>query len=140
MNNFKEENNLIVETLIGIFTVNKRKNKNTFNAKKKDDPYKGHWILPGSILKQNETLDDNVNNVINVKLGFPSMYIEQCYTFSSLERNQDVRMLATSYIGLIDNITLVLKKQERENMELEWFDINSIPKDLLTTMNKLLQN
>ena len=130
MNNFKEENNLIVETLIGIFTVNKGKIK-ILLMRKKDDPYKGHWILPGSILKQNETLDDNVNNVINVKLGFPSMYIEQCYTFSSLERNQDVRMLATSYIGLIDNITLVLKKQERENMELEWFDINSIPKDCL---------
>lgn len=127
MNSFKDENSLILETLIGIFSVNKGKIK-ILLMRKKDDPYKGHWILPGSILNVNETLEDNVNSVINVKLGLPSMYIEQCYTFSELNRNQDARILATSYIGLIDNITLVLKKQDREGIELEWFDINSIPK------------
>lgn len=127
MNSFKDENSLILETLIGIFSVNKGKIK-ILLMRKKDDPYKGHWILPGSILNVNETLEDNVNSVINVKLGLPSMYIEQCYTFSEFNRNQDARILATSYIGLIDNITLVLKKQDREGIELEWFDINSIPK------------
>ena len=127
MNSFKDENSLTLETLIGIFSVNKGKIK-ILLMRKKDDPYKGHWILPGSILNVNETLEDNVNSVINVKLGLPSMYIEQCYTFSELNRNQDARILATSYIGLIDNITLVLKKQDREGIELEWFDINSIPK------------
>ena len=127
MNSFKDENSLTLETLIGIFSVNKGKIK-ILLMRKKDDPYKGHWILPGSILNVNETLEDNVNSVINEKLGLPSMYIEQCYTFSELNRNQDARILATSYIGLIDNITLVLKKQDREGIELEWFDINSIPK------------
>lgn len=127
MNSFKDENSLILETLIGIFSVNKGKIK-ILLMRKKDDPYKGHWILPGSILNVNETLEDNVNSVINVKLGLPSMYIEQCYTLSEFNRNQDARILATSYIGLIDNITLVLKKQDREGIELEWFDINSIPK------------
>lgn len=127
MNSFKDENSLILETLIGIFSVNKGKIK-ILLMRKKDDPYKGHWILPGSILNVNETLEDNVNSVINEKLGLPSMYIEQCYTFSEFNRNQDARILATSYIGLIDNITLVLKKQDREGIELEWFDINSIPK------------
>lgn len=127
MNSFKEENSLMLETLIGIFTVNKGKIK-ILLMRKKNDPYKGHWILPGSIVNVNETLEDNVNKVINDKLGFPSMYIEQCHTFSELDRNQDFRVLATTYIGLIDNITLVLKKQDREGIELEWFDINSIPK------------
>ena len=75
------------------------------------------------------------------KLGLPTMYIEQCYTFSNLNRDPDNRVVATSFIGLIDNITLVLKRQEKDDEELSWFDINSIPKmgyDHEKILNKLL--
>ena len=131
---------ILVETLIGIFTIDKGKIK-ILLMRKKDNPYKGYWILPGSILSVDETLEDNITDVVCDKLGLPSLYIEQCYTFSNLNRNPDDRVIATTFIGLIDNITLVLKKQEREEIELEWFDINSIPKtgyDHEKIINKLL--
>ena len=127
MSSLKEEYSLMVETLIGIFTIDKGKIKILMMRKKKE-PYKGYWILPGEILNKKETLEDNITDVVCDKLGLPTMYIEQCTTFSSLNRHLDNRVLATSFIGLIDNITLVLKKQERDDIELEWFDINSIPK------------
>ncbi len=118
---------ILVETLIGIFTIDKGKIK-ILMMRKKTDPYKGYWILPGKFLNIDETLEDNITDVVCDKLGLPSMYIEQCYTFSNLNRHMDNRVLATSFIGLIDNITLVLKKQELSDIELEWFDIYSIPK------------
>lgn len=127
MSSLKEEYSLMVETLIGIFTIDKGKIK-ILMMRKKTEPYKGYWILPGEILNKKETLEDNITDVVCDKLGLPTMYIEQCTTFSSLNRHLDNRVLATSFIGLIDNITLVLKKQERDDIELEWFDINSIPK------------
>ena len=141
MSSLKEDYSLMVETLIGVFTVDKGKVK-ILMMRKKTDPYKGYWILPGELLNKNETLEDNITDVVCDKLGLPTMYIEQCYTFSNLNRHLDNRVLATSFIGLIDNITLVLKKQERDDIELEWFDINSIPKtgyDHDKIINKLIE-
>lgn len=141
MSSLKEDYSLMMETLIGIFTADKGKIK-ILMMRKKTDPYKGYWILPGEMLNKDETLEDNITDVVCDKLGLPTMYIEQCYTFSNLNRHLDNRVLATSFIGLIDNITLVLKKQERDDIELEWFDINSIPKtgyDHDKIINKLIE-
>ncbi len=141
MSSLKEDYSLMVETLIGVFTVDKGKVK-ILMMRKKTEPYKGYWILPGEMLNKDETLEDNITDVVCDKLGLPTMYIEQCYTFSNLNRHLDNRVLATSFIGLIDNITLVLKKQERDDIELEWFDIDSIPKtgyDHDKIINKLIE-
>lgn len=127
MSEFKRNYNQLLETLIGVFTVDKGKIK-ILLMRKKSEPYKGYWILPGNMVSNIETLEDNVTSVVYDKLGLPSLYIEQCYTFSNLDRDPDDRVIATTYMGLIDNVTLYLKKQEREGIELEWFDIDSIPK------------
>lgn len=140
MSSIKKESNLLLETLIGIFTIDKGKIK-ILLMHKKTEPYKGYWVLPGSILNNNETLEDNVTDVVCDTLGLPTMYIEQCYTFSNLNRDPNNRVVATTFIGLIDNITMVLKRQEREEIELAWFDINSIPKmgyDHDKIINKLI--
>ena len=140
MSSIKKESNLLLETLIGIFTIDKGKIK-ILLMHKKTEPYKGYWVLPGSILNNNETLEDNVTDVVCDTLGLPTMYIEQCYTFSNLNRAPNNRVVATTFIGLIDNITMVLKRQEREEIELAWFDINSIPKmgyDHDKIINKLI--
>ena len=116
---------MIAETLIGIFTVEKSRIK-ILLIRKKTEPYKGYWILPGGLLTEG-SLEDTVTNVAYDLLGLPSLYIEQCYTFSNLDLGNN-KIIATSYIGLIDNITLYLKKEPRESVELGWFDINEIPK------------
>ena len=116
----------MLETLIGIFTIEKGKIKILLEKKNKE-PYKGYWMLPGSMVLNTETLEDNITSLVVTKLGIPNLYIEQCYTFSDLSRNKDSRVIATSYIGLINSITLKLKQQPTD-LELEWFDIDSIPK------------
>lgn len=141
MSSIKNDYNQLLETLIGIFTVDKGKIK-ILLMHKKTEPYKGYWVLPGSLLSNNETLEDNITDVVCDTLGLPTMYIEQCYTFSNLNRDPDNRVVATAFIGLIDNITLVLKKQERDEIELAWFEINSIPKtgyDHDKIINKLVE-
>lgn len=139
MSELKKDYNLMIETLIGVFTIEKGKIK-ILLVRKKNEPYKGYWILPGGMVKNTESLEDNVASVVVYKLGIPNLYIEQCYTFSDIARNLDDRIIATSYMGLINNITLKLKQQPT-NIEFEWFDINSIPKtayDHEKIINKLI--
>lgn len=116
--------NYFVETLIGVFTIDKGKIK-ILLSKKKEEPYKGYWCLPGNLLKE-EKLEDNINMVLN-NFGIPNLYFKQTKSYSGIELAR-FNSLAVSYIGLIDSITYVLKKEEKEEVELEWFDINSLPK------------
>lgn len=109
-----------IETLIGIFTVDKGKIK-ILLMKKKENPYKGYWTLPGEILK--DTLDSNIDDVI-YNNGIPNLKFEQFHTYV----DTDEKTLSICYMGLIDNITYNLKKENVENVILEWFDIDSIPK------------
>lgn len=117
---------LIMETLIGVFTIEHGDIK-ILLVRKTNEPYKGYWMLPGEFLLNDETLEDNVTSVVIDKLGIPNLYVEQSHTFSEVSRNPEQRIVATSYIGLINNITLKLKQQPTD-LELGWFSIFQIPK------------
>lgn len=117
--------NNYVQTLIGIFTIDKGKIK-VLLTRKKTDPYKGYWILPNNLLDE-ENLDENIKNII-FDLGLPDMFYQQSKAYSNLELDQDKRIIAISYIGLIDITTYTFKKEKLEDVELEFFDINTIPK------------
>lgn len=127
MSVFSKEYNNYLETLITIFTVDKG-NLSVLLVRKKDDPYKGYWILPGNMLKNTETLEDNITDAVLDDTGLLNVYIEQCYTFSSLKRNPDERVIATSFMGIVDSKSAEIKRQERPEVVSEWFSIDAIPK------------
>lgn len=116
-----------LESLITIFTVDKGIVK-VLLLRKTEDPYKGYWILPGSPLKNTESLEDNITDAVLDKTGLLNVYLEQCYTFSSLSRNNEQRVLATSFVGIVDSVSSVIKRENRANIVSEWFPIGDIPK------------
>ena len=118
---------VILETLVSIFTVDKGSLK-VLLMKKKTNPYHGYWILPSNIMTNKETLEDNIYSTINGRLGYPEMYLEQGHIFSNLDRDPDERIVGVSYLALIDSKTLEIKKEDRPDLELQWFNIDDIPK------------
>ena len=127
MNISSKENVNIVETLISIFTIDKGELK-VLLLRKKSEPYKGYWILPGNTLSNTESLEDNISDVVFDKCGIPNIYTEQCHTFSNLDRNKNSRVIACTFIGLIDSKSVEIKKEERQYIESAWFAIDAIPK------------
>lgn len=127
MNNETDQYKVILETLINIFTVEKGTLK-VLLMRKKTNPYKGYWILPTNIVTSKETVEDNLYTTICERLGFPQLYLKQAHVFSSLDRDPEERVVGLSYIGLIDSTTIKLKKEERPDLELAWFNIKDIPK------------
>ena len=119
--------NIWMETLINIFIIDDAKIK-ILLMRKKDDPYKGYWILPGERLNNQDTLENNITDVVYDKLGLTSVQIEQNYTFSATDRDPNNRIVATSFIGLTDSKTVELKREERKNIETIWFPIDDLPK------------
>lgn len=123
MSKLKDENSVLIETLISIFTVEKGVLK-ILLERKKEEPYKGYWILPQELLKGNITLEENVENTLKRVINTSKIYLKQDYTFSDINRNPNERIIATSYIALVDNRVLKVN----DNIELNWFDLDELPK------------
>ena len=85
--------NYYVKTLIGIFTIDKGKIK-ILLMKKKDNPYKGYWVLPGGFIESG-SLEENIKNFMN-SIGLPKMYMQQTKTYSSIELDKTENVVATA--------------------------------------------
>lgn len=117
----------IIESLVSVFTIDKGEVK-VLLIRKKSDPYKGYWILPGDIVSKEETIEENVIRAMNTKLGFQEVYLEECSIYSDINRDSEERIIAVSYIGLIDNVSALIKRKPKKDIETSWFKINDIPK------------
>lgn len=121
-----EVNSFVIETLGCIFTAIDGKVK-ILLMRKKTEPYKGYWILPGDKLNKGCTVEENIAEALNNKIGYSDLSLNQGSIFSTLDRVPNKRVLAVSFISLIDSTSIELKKDET-NEETEWFDVNMLPK------------
>lgn len=144
MSTLNKEYNNYLETLISIFTISNGDLK-VLLMRKKNEPYKGYWILPGNYVRNDETLEDNITDAVYDKTGLLNIYIEQCCTISTLDRDPDNRIIATAYLGLVDSKSAEILREERPEYEIEWFSIDSIPKlaydhdEIIIKVKNLLQ-
>ena len=98
-------------------------------VKRDDYPFKGKWCLPGGFLNpKNETLEECAKRVLKRETNLEDIYLEQLYTFDSVDRDPRMRIVSTSYVALVDKNQLT---QKVENAS--WFDVTLIEdkKDLV---------
>ena len=91
-------------------------------VKRDDYPYKDKWCLPGGFVGINEDLEDAPKRVLKRETNVDNIYLEQLYTFGSVNRDPRMRIVSTSYMALIDKNKLEGKLNENAS----WFDIVSI--------------
>lgn len=127
MSKNNNENNIILENIISIFTIEKGTLK-VLLQRKKTEPYKGYWRLPGNILNNAITIEQNIDEILDETIGTSNIYKEQVYTFSNIDRYPSERIIATTYVALTDNKTIEIKKEDAQIEDTEWFDINALPK------------
>ena len=91
-------------------------------AKRDDYPFKGKWCIPGGFLDaKNETLEECAKRVMKRETNLEDIYLEQLYTFDSLDRDPRMRVVSTSYVALIDKNKLTQKVEHAS-----WFDVTLI--------------
>lgn len=115
-----------IEVVINIFTIEKGKVKMLL-FRKKTEPYKGYWMLPTSTLDVEETLETRAGKIVEEQIGLKNVYLKQVKTFSDLDRSKDGRVLAVSYLGLVDSVSVEISNII-DDIESSWFSIDSIPK------------
>lgn len=115
---------LAVDTLI--FTIQEGKLK-VLLIQIGGGPYQGKWALPGGIVQIDETLDAAAKNVLERKAGIKGVYMEQLYTFSSVNRDVRGRMVSVAYFALVDSDKLALKTMDYYT-DIKWHEIDKLPK------------
>ena len=104
-------------------------NNNTLEVlllKRPNEPFKGEWALPGGYHAKCETTTDALERVVfqktGVKIKDDLRYIEQLYTFDTINRDPRGHAVSVAYMGCGRNITY------NEDLEVAFFDVNKIPK------------
>lgn len=100
-------------------------------VKRKHYPFKDKYCLPGGFLNpKNETLEECAKRVLKDETNLENIYLEQLYTFDSLERDPRTRVVSCAYVALVDKnkLTNIINK------DASWFDIDNIEdnNDLVT--------
>lgn len=90
------------------------------------NPFKGHWILPGGIIKEGQTAEEAVDNVLFNLTGIEQVSHEQVRTYSNVNRHPVKRVITICYYGLIkpENHPIIKKKHVNG---VEWFGLDALP-------------
>lgn len=120
---------LSITTDILIFSVSNEEEENyrktdkkkmsILMVKREDYPFKDKWCLPGGFIQLDEDLDDAPKRILKNETNIDNIYLEQLYTFGSVDRDPRMRIVSTSYMALIDKNRL----ENKLNKNASWFDI-----------------
>ena len=92
-----------------IFSVDTQQNRLlVLLLKRKQKPFLGQWSLPGTLVRQGESLEAAAQRILAEKIQVKNLYLEQLYTFGGPSRDPreapdsfDVRYLSVSYFALV---------------------------------------
>ena len=91
-------------------------------TKRAEAPFKNKWCLPGSFVGKEERFEESVNRVLKKKTNIKDIYLEQLYSWSDPYRDPRVRVISTSYLGLINSDDIKIKAGKNMD-DIQWFDI-----------------
>ena len=66
------------------------------------EPFQGQWALPGGFVHVYETLDDAALRELQEETGLSRIFLEQLYTFGSVDRDPRERVVSVAYYALVN--------------------------------------
>ncbi|MBK8945983.1 MAG: NUDIX hydrolase [Ignavibacteriae bacterium] len=91
--------------------------------KRKLNPEKGNWALPGGFVLKTETLDQAAVRILEETSNVKNIYLEQVHTFSKIDRFPLRRVISVAYFALINPEKHFLKPGT-DTSDVQWFNIN----------------
>jgi 8-oxo-dGTP diphosphatase len=127
-----------------IFSVDTQQNRLlVLLVMRQDQPFLGQWSLPGTLVRNGESLEDASHRILAEKIRVNNLYLEQLYTFGGPSRDPrespssfGVRYLSVSYFALV-------RFEEAELIAdgvsgIAWYPIKQVPK-LAFDHNEILE-
>lgn len=116
--------NISVTTDCVIFFRNGNKPK-VLLVKRKKEPFKDRWALPGGFLEEEEPLEIGAKRELQEETGLAIEKLEQLHTFGTPGRDPRGRTISITYWGEVAREEQV--KGSDDAAEASWFELNDLP-------------
>jgi ADP-ribose pyrophosphatase YjhB (NUDIX family) len=118
---------------------------------RQQEPFLNSWSLPGTLVRQGESLEDAAYRIMAEKIKVNNLYLEQLYTFGGPNRDPrektdryGVRYLSVSYFALVrfEEAELIAHKVAG----IAWYPVKQIPQlvfdhhEIITYGHRRLKN
>ncbi len=113
-----------VTTNVVVFTLRDDKLK-LLLVRRRSDPYKGMWALPGGYVEADEDLDDSAMRALEDSTGVAGVYLEQLYTFGAPDRDPRGRSISVAYYALVPSEKLQLRTAS-DSEAIGWFALDEL--------------
>jgi len=116
-----------------IFSLDIRQNRLlVLLVKRTEKPFENYWSLPGTLVRQGESLEASAERILAEKILVNNLYLEQLYTFGGPHRDPREaptsygdRYLSVSYFALVrfEDSGLII----RDINQTAWHDLQNLP-------------
>ena len=111
-----------------VFGYSKEEGVSILLIKRKYDPFKGLWAIPGGFVLDHESLEEAVSRELQEETGVKINYLEQLYTFGKPDRDPRTRILTVAYFGLVKSSQFEKLKATSDAEAAAWFNFKQLPK------------
>jgi 8-oxo-dGTP diphosphatase len=110
--------------VFGLDLVNK--NLKILLIKRKLEPFRGKWALPGGFVLMDENLEEAAQRELREEAGLSDIYLEQLYTFGTINRDPRDRIVTVAYFALVKMNDLELHA-DTDASDAAWFAVDDYP-------------
>jgi ADP-ribose pyrophosphatase len=103
-------------------------------VRRDSEPYRDHWCLPGTLVRQDESLESAAYRILSEKIRVKNLYLEQLYTFGDV--TEGLRYLSVSYFALVRLAEAELIADGVSG--IAWYPLSQVP-ELAFQQNRILQ-
>ena len=101
-------------------------------VKRQQEPFLGQWSLPGTLVREGESLEKAAYRILAEKIQVNNLYLEQLYSFGGPNRDPreapesfDIRYLSVSYFALVRFEEAKLIGHSESNVA--WYLVEELP-------------
>lgn len=95
-------------------------------VRRKNDPFRAKWALPGGFLEEHETLDDCARRELREETGLDAGRIRHFANFSALDRDPRTRVISIAYFAFIASEPADFRAGSDASAAM-WFETGDLP-------------
>jgi 8-oxo-dGTP diphosphatase len=108
-----------------VFTV-KNNDLKVILVKRKYEPFKKMWVIPGGFVRVEESLENAAKRELLEETNVKDVFMEQLYTFGEPKRDPRGRVITVAYFALVGSKKATLKASS-DAAEAKWHSVYSLP-------------
>lgn len=105
-------------------------------VKRKNEPFKGFWSLPGGFVEYGETVEEAVRREVKEETGLTVEIEKLVGIYSERDRHPGRHVVAVCYSAKIKEGEISVNLEENE--EIKFFSFSELPKNLAFDHNKMI--